>query len=222
MPRRRLARTSGRNSRALSIGSGNMGPMRSARYQRKPGRPRLHRNRNMASLSATLFWATLAFRRGAAKSRKARSLGFRLNFFELCSDQPSSPSLGKLLLGLFAGGRPADPRALFRIDQHAGYRPKPAVAGRAACLPHERPDNRFAAKNDQVLVAGLPVGATKLLGGFAKTKGHGPRLRSFGGALEHGSAFLRSGHRAVARPNCDASLEAGVRDPTGQSARRAG
>jgi hypothetical protein len=173
MPRRRLARTSGQYSRARSIGSENMCPMRSARYQRKPGRPRLHRNRNLGSLSATLFWATLAFRRGAAKSRKGRSLGFRLNFFELCSGQPGSPGLCKLLLGLFAGGRPADARALFGVNEHAGNRPKPAVAGRTACLPHERPDNGLATENDQVLIAGLPVGSTKLSGGSAKTKRHG-------------------------------------------------
>ena len=106
--------------------------------------------------------------------------GYRLDFFELCSDQPSSPSLGKLLLGLFSGQCPANARALIRIDEYAGDRPKPAVTGRAACLPHKGPDNSLAAHNDQVLVTRLPVGSTKLIGGSAKTKGHGPRLRGFG------------------------------------------
>jgi hypothetical protein len=106
--------------------------------------------------------------------------GYRLDFIELCSGQPSSPCLSELLLSLLSGRGPANALTLFGVDEHAGNRPKPAVADRAACLPHQRTDNGLAARNDQVLVAGLPAGARKPIGGSAKTKEHVPRLRGFG------------------------------------------
>jgi hypothetical protein len=52
-----------------------------------------------------------------------------------------------------------DPRALFGVDEYAGSRPKPAVAGRAACLPHKRPDKRLAAQNDLISALQLDAGA---------------------------------------------------------------
>jgi hypothetical protein len=46
-----------------------------------------------------------------------------------------------------AEGLPSRCAGSFRVDQHAGNRPRPAVAGCAACLPHKRPYNGFAAEN---------------------------------------------------------------------------
>jgi|SoiMethySBSTD1v2_1073268.scaffolds.fasta_scaffold1132620_2 hypothetical protein len=48
--------------------------------------------------------------------------------------------------------------------QHAGDRPEPAVAERAAGLLHQSADDGLPAHDRQVLVARLPVGARELIG----------------------------------------------------------
>src|SRR5262249_42079336 len=63
-----------------------------------------------------------------------------LNFLQVRPHQPGSPGLSKLVLGLFAARSPANARALVGIDEHAGNRPAPTLAGRAANLLLERAD----------------------------------------------------------------------------------
>jgi hypothetical protein len=64
--------------------------------------------------------------------------------------------------------RPADARALSGINEDAGDRPGPAISDLAAGCLLERTDDSLAAHDDQVLIAGLPAGMGKLIGGSPK------------------------------------------------------
>ena len=82
-----------------------------------------------------------------------------LDFLEVRPLQPGPPGLGKLLLRPFAGRGTANARALVGIDEHAGDRPAPTLAGRAANLLFERANDGAPAYHDKIVVTRLPASA---------------------------------------------------------------
>jgi len=82
-----------------------------------------------------------------------------------------------MLLGLFPGRGPANARALVRIDEDAGHRPAPMLAGCISDLFFKRADAGVPAHHGKIVIAPLPENAGMRIGGSSEMKRLCPSLR---------------------------------------------